>query len=235
MKVIPAIDLRDGACVQLVGGDYANERVRLTDVSAVAERWARAGFTTLHVVDLDAATGRGSNRALVEQLLESDVEVQVGGGVRDEAQIDAWLLRGAARVVVGTRAIEDAAWLERVAARFPERIVVAADVRGEHVVTRGWAAGSGVSYAELLARLAPLPLAGVLMTAVHVEGRLEGPDVALIRAARPLTKRALIASGGVAGVDDVTALAAAGADAVVVGMALYTGRLDAGALPTELK
>lgn len=233
MQVIPAIDVREGACVQLVGGDYARERVRLPDLEAVARRWRQAGFSRLHVVDLDAATGRGSNAEAIAPLLDGGVEVQVGGGVRDEAAVARWLERGAARVVVGTRAIEEPAWLERVAGRFPGRVVLAADVRGEGVVTRGWAQGSGLTYPELLARVAALPLAGVLMTAVHVEGRLEGPDLELVRAARPLVAGALIASGGVGGVEDVQALAEAGADAVVVGMALYTGRLQPAALKED--
>jgi phosphoribosylformimino-5-aminoimidazole carboxamide ribotide isomerase len=110
MKAIPAIDLREGACVQLVGGSYDDERVRLPDPLNVAEQWRAAGFSTFHVVDLDAATGRGSNASVIEQLIKGG-DVQVGGGVRDEATIERWLGLGAARVVVGTRGVEDQAWL----------------------------------------------------------------------------------------------------------------------------
>jgi phosphoribosylformimino-5-aminoimidazole carboxamide ribotide isomerase len=132
MIAIPAVDLRAGRCVQLVGGDYAQERVRLDNPVEVAREWVRTGFTRLHVVDLDAATGRGGNRALIRTLLhemrhEGRVEqgrttplpVQVGGGVRDAGDIEALLDDGAAAVVVGTRAVEDDHWREEMALRFP--------------------------------------------------------------------------------------------------------------------
>lgn len=234
MRALPAIDLRDGACVQLVGGDYGDERVRLTDVVQVCTRWRDAGLTHQHVVDLDAATGRGSNRGVLELLARvPGVRLQVGGGVRDEGAVEALLALGAEKVVVGTRAIEDAPWLERTAARFPGRLVVAADVRGEMVVTRGWAGSSGLALGALLARLAGLPLAGVLVTAVHVEGQLQGADVPLVLKAVAATEHPLIASGGITTLDDLYALAHAGAHAAVIGMALYTGRLDATQLAQE--
>jgi phosphoribosylformimino-5-aminoimidazole carboxamide ribotide isomerase len=232
MKAIPAIDLREGACVQLVGGSYDNERVRLPDPLQVAERWRAAGFTSLHVVDLDAATGRGSNAFIIEQLLKTG-EAQVGGGVRDEATIERWLGLGAARVVVGTRGVEEPAWLERVATRFPQRVVLAADVRGRAVVTRGWEKETSLDVRGLLSRVASLPLAGVLVTAVHVEGQLLGTDVALFRDVVAATRLPVIASGGVTTPDDLRSLHTTGCHAAVIGMALYTGRLDAPAIAQE--
>jgi phosphoribosylformimino-5-aminoimidazole carboxamide ribotide isomerase len=226
MKAIPAIDLREGACVQLVGGSYDDERVRLPDPLQVAERWRSAGFSTLHVVDLDAATGRGSNAATIERLLQG-ADVQVGGGVRDEATIERWLGLGAARVVVGTRGVEEPAWLERMAARFPKRVVLAADVRGRAVVTRGWATETPLNVRDLLTRVEALPLAGVLVTAVHVEGRLEGTDAELFRDVVAATALPIIASGGVTTAEDLRSLQTSGCRAAVIGMALYTGRLDA--------
>lgn len=226
MKAIPAIDLREGACVQLVGGSYDDERVRLPDPLQVADRWRAAGFSSLHVVDLDAATGRGSNAATIERLLQG-ADVQVGGGVRDEATIERWLGLGAARVVVGTRGVEEPAWLERMAARFPRRVVLAADVRGRAVVTRGWATETPLNVRDLLTRVEALPLAGVLVTAVHVEGRLEGTDADLFRDVVAATALPIIASGGVTTAEDLRALQASGCRAAVIGMALYTGRLDA--------
>lgn len=123
MQVIPAIDLRDGACVQLVGGSYTDERVRIANPLAVAENWARLGFGRIHLVDLDAATGRGSNREIVRTILDARVtkQVQCGGGVRDLAMIDELLAMGTSEVVLGTRAIEDRTWLEDVVARYPEQ------------------------------------------------------------------------------------------------------------------
>jgi len=236
MKLIPAIDVREGACVQLVGGDYANERVRLTDVGAVAAKWRAAGFSSLHLVDLDAATGRGDNRALLTQVIAgAGIPAQVGGGVRDEASIAAWLSAGAARVVIGTRAIENFEWLSQMAAKYPAKLVIAADVRGTEVVTHGWSKGSGVGLQALLEKLSALPLAGVLVTAVHVEGQLGGTDLTVMALARKATKLPVIASGGVTSVEDLKSLDALGIDGAVVGMALYTGRLDAAAIPQEYK
>lgn len=238
MIALPAIDLRDGACVQLVGGEYAAERVRLPDPLAVADRWRRAGFAELHVVDLDAATGRGDNLEIVAELAAGGVDaglvVQVGGGVRDERRIERLVDAGADRVVVGTRALEDPAWLRRVAVAFPGRIVLAADVRNRDVVVAGWSRPTGRSIEEVLRDVLDLPLAGVLVTAVHVEGRMEGPDLALVRdvvaaaAAIPVQ-----ASGGVARLEDLRALDAAGAGRAVIGMALYTGLLDPEAAAKE--
>ena len=126
-----AVDLRGGACVQLVGGEYTQERVRLEDPVGVARDWTRFGFRRLHVVDLDAATGRGSNGGLVREILRDiSAHVQVGGGVRHSAQVEELLADGAGAVVVGTRALEDADWLERVATAWPNEVLVAAERRG---------------------------------------------------------------------------------------------------------
>jgi phosphoribosylformimino-5-aminoimidazole carboxamide ribotide isomerase len=230
----PAIDVRAGACVQLVGGSYADERVRVTDPLAAADRWQAAGFDCLHVVDLDAATGRGSNADVILRLAAlRGVRVQVGGGIRDAAAVARLLDAGAERIVVGTRAVEDPAWLETIATRLPGAVVVAADVRRDRVVTRGWSEGSGVTLVALLERLDALPIAGVLVTAVHREGRQQGPDLAVTRRAARATRHPLIASGGVASLDDLSDLATAGAAEAVLGMALYTGTLDARAVARE--
>jgi phosphoribosylformimino-5-aminoimidazole carboxamide ribotide isomerase len=236
VRVIPAIDLREGACVQLVGGDYAAERIRLADPLAVARRWAEAGFDLLHVVDLDAATGRGSNDAVVARLLASTpARVQLGGGIRDDAAIARAIARGAERVVVGTRALEDPGWLAQAATRFPGRIVLAADVRDGRVAAHGWARTLDTSAADVAAATASLPLAALLVTAVDREGRLQGPDLALVRGVAARAAVPVIASGGIAGVRDLDALAAAGAAAAVVGMALYTGTLDPVSLTEEYR
>ncbi|MBM4185728.1 MAG: 1-(5-phosphoribosyl)-5-[(5-phosphoribosylamino)methylideneamino] imidazole-4-carboxamide isomerase [Gemmatimonadetes bacterium] len=227
MIAVPALDLREGACVQLVGGDYDAERVRLPDPVAVAERWARSGFSHLHLVDLDRATGRGDNDGTVTAVLSLRRQrVQVGGGVASASRIEALLAAGADTVVVGTKAVEDADWLAAVAARWPGRLVVAADVRQREVVTRGWGHGAGVAVDHFLARIDPLPLAGVLVTAVHREGRLEGPDHAVIEEAVRTSRHPIHASGGIGTIEDLRALAAVGAARAVIGMALYTDRID---------
>lgn len=234
MIAVPAIDLREGACVQLVGGSYAAERVRLADPARVARRWADAGFARLHLVDLDAATGRGDNAAVLQSVLASaSAATQVGGGVRDEARLDAWLAAGAARVVVGTRAILDPDWLAETAPRRPGRLVIAADVRAGQVVTHGWTVAQPRTLEAFLSRLDPLPLAGVLVTAIDREGRLEGADTGLVARAAGATRHPVFASGGISTRHDLEALALAGAAEAVIGMALYTGALDARAIAQE--
>ena len=228
MQVIPAIDLREGACVQLVGGSYADERVRVVNPLAVAENWSRLGFGRIHVIDLDAATGRGSNRETVRTILDGRAEkqVQCGGGVRNLATITELFAAGASEVVLGTRAIEDHPWLDDIVLRYPNRIIVAADTRGRQLVTRGWSETDGRNVIDFIEKLSSLPLAAILVTAVDREGRLEGPDVALMREIALRSKAPLQASGGVRNVDDLRALAEVGVSATIIGMALYTGMLD---------
>src|SRR5690606_18504495 len=197
MIAIPAVDLRDGACVQLVGGDYGAERVRLDDPVAVAAGWEAAGFAALHVVDLDAAVGAGDNRAVIERVIAAvGVPVQVGGGVRDAGAIDQLLSIGAERVVVGTRALAEPASLHGEAHRVPGRVVVAVDVRGRDVLPHGWKRVLPDPFERVLQRLALLLLSGVLVTAVHQEGRLTGPDVAISREAAERVPLPVYASGG---------------------------------------
>jgi phosphoribosylformimino-5-aminoimidazole carboxamide ribotide isomerase len=228
MIVAPAVDLRGGRCVQLVGGRPEEERVSLPDPLAVAERWWANGFHLLHLVDLDAALGSGDNLPLLRGLLVGTPAVtQVGGGVRDTARADLLLEAGADRVIVGTRAIDDPAWLTQLAHRHPGRVVVAADTRDGKVLRKGWTEAAELPITELLDRIAPLPLAGVLTTDVGREGRMEGMDRKTM--ARTLEWRAhpVWASGGVSSEDDLEWLEQHGAEGAVLGMALYTGALDA--------
>ena len=234
MIVIPAVDLRDGACVQLVGGDYAEERVRLDDPYSVAREWARVGLTRLHIVDLDAATGRGDNAGVIRDILrDSSVPVQVGGGVREESRIERLLDDGATYVVVGTRAVEDEDWRVEMANRFPGQLIVAADVRERLVVTRGWAETSRLNVIDFMEELNRLPLAGVLVTAVHLEGRMEGTDLPLMEEVAEASAWPVYASGGVTSLDDMRTLEHRGLAGAVLGMALYTGVLDPRRLAEE--
>ena len=227
MIAIPAVDLREGACVQLVGGDYTNERVRLTDPVGVAREWARYGFRRLHVVDLDAATGRGSNGDIVAELMrDTSAELQVGGGVRSSTQVDELLAAGARAVVVGTRALEDGDWLARLATAYPNEIIVAADVRDRRVVTRGWTRTLPREIVDVTEELSTLPLAGLLVTAVHREGRMQGADLFLMEDVVEAASFPVYASGGIASMNDLRALDDRGVSAAILGMALYTGALD---------
>jgi phosphoribosylformimino-5-aminoimidazole carboxamide ribotide isomerase len=229
-----AIDVRGGRVVQLVGGRPEEERISRPDPAAVAVEWVAAGFAALHVVDLDAAFGVGHNRVEIEALIRAvSVPVQVGGGVRDDEIADQLLAMGAWRVVAGTRAVDDPDWLGALAGRLPERVVVAADVRGDEVVTRGWTEGAGLSPETLLHRLDALALGGVLVTDVSREGRMVGADVERFGALAEATRHPLIASGGIATVEDLRALADRRIAGAVLGMSLYTGGLDARAVARE--
>lgn len=228
MRVIPAVDLREGACVQLVGGDYAAEAVRLADPLAVAAHWQEIGFKALHVVDLDAATRRGENSSIVEALARLDgLEIQAGGGVRDAAHVQRLLDAGAARVVVGTRALLEPDWLAELAGRFPQQVVLAADVQGQQLTTHGWTRVLPLALVDALSMWDALPLAGLLVTSVQLEGRMQGPDVATLERVRSGTRHVVFASGGIGSNLDLERLEGIGMDAAIVGMGLYTGAIDA--------
>lgn len=227
MIAIPAVDLRDGACVQLVGGSYTDERIRLDNPVEVARSWEHFGFSRLHVVDLDAATGRGSNLALVRSILsEADVPVQVGGGVRSGDLVEELLEAGATNVIVGTRALEEMEWLAGLAASHPGEIIVACDVRERRVTTRGWVRTLPLDILDAVNELNSLPLAGLLVTAVHREGQMQGTDLPLMEDVAESSEFPVYASGGVASMQDLRALEHRGIAGVVIGMALYTGVLD---------
>jgi phosphoribosylformimino-5-aminoimidazole carboxamide ribotide isomerase len=213
--------------VQLVGGSYADERVRLENPLAVARQWTASGFTRIHVVDLDAATGRGSNAAIVNELLQDgSFDVQVGGGIRTADRIDELFAAGALRVVVGTRAIEDITWLSEMASAHPGTLVVAADVRERMVLTRGWSKTSQREIVSFVEELADVPLGGLLVTAVHREGLMNGADVRLMEDVVRASRVPVLASGGIASRRDLDDLADVGVAGAIIGMALYTGALD---------
>lgn len=227
MIAIPAVDLRDGACVQLVGGSFAQEKVRIENPVDVARSWEHYGFHRLHVVDLDAATGRGSNLPVVRSLLfDSGIPIQVGGGVRSGELVEELLEAGAARVIVGTRAIEEPEWIIELAARHPGEIIVACDVRERRVTTRGWAHTLPLDILDVLEELNSLPLAGLLVTAVHREGQMQGTDLPLMEDVAEASNFPVYASGGITTMQDLRALEHRGLAGVVIGMALYTGALD---------
>jgi phosphoribosylformimino-5-aminoimidazole carboxamide ribotide isomerase len=185
-------------------------------------------------VDLDAALDRGDNLALVERIAaEAPGDLQVGGGIRDEDRAQALLEAGADRVIVGTRAVEDRAWLAALADRFPGCVVVAADVRDGQVLRRGWREATDFEIGQFLDSVAEIPLAGVLCTDVGREGRVQGVDRAGIAAVVAATQHSVWISGGVSTVEELRYLKEVGAEGAVLGMALYTGALDADAVAEE--
>jgi phosphoribosyl isomerase A len=236
MIVVPAIDLRDGCCVQLRGGDYADELVRVADPVGVARAWRDRGAAELHVVDLDAATGRGRNAEVVAGICALEgVDVHVGGGLRDERRVTEALDGGARSTLVSTRAVTDPTWLAALAERHPDRVSLAVDARGGQVTTDGWRADGARPAVDVVTAASGLPLFQVVVTCVDVEGSRAGPDLELAAAAREATAQRLGYAGGVGRSADLAALQAAGVDAAVVGTALYTGALAFEGLIEELQ
>ncbi|GMV08464.1 MAG TPA: 1-(5-phosphoribosyl)-5-[(5-phosphoribosylamino)methylideneamino] imidazole-4-carboxamide isomerase [Gemmatimonadaceae bacterium] len=234
MIAIPAVDLREGACVQLVGGEYAEERVRLDDPLAVAREWARLGFARLHVVDLDAALEKGSNLPLIREMLREQLaEVQVGGGLRTTDAVRDILDDGARCAIVGTRALEDLDWLAELAHDNPGQVIVAADVRDRRVTTRGWQRTLPRNVLDMVEEMSGLPLAALLVTAVHREGQLQGTDLPLMEDVVEAAAFPVFAAGGVSSTGDLYALQDRGVAGAVIGMALYTGAIDPRAIVEE--
>jgi phosphoribosylformimino-5-aminoimidazole carboxamide ribotide isomerase len=227
MIAIPALDLRGGACVQLAVGSYDQELIRIPDPVGVALAWRQYGFRHLHVVDLDAVAGRGANTPEIQAILgATDVEVQLGGGIRTRDLIQRSLDDGAQRVIIGTRALEDPDWLAEMSSVFPGSIVVAADVRGRRILSHGWTRTHPKLVLDLIEELNGLPLAGVLVTAVHREEAMHGTDLPLMEDVAETAEFPVFASGGLGSVNDLRALADRGVAAAVIGMALYSGAMD---------
>ena len=227
MIAVPAVDLRGGRCVQLVGGDPDREPVSLPDPVAVARKWRALGFRSLHVVDLDGALEAGENRPVIARIAaEAPGDLQVGGGIRNGEAAEAVIASGADRIIVGTRAISDPAWLEALSARHARRVIVAADTRDGIVLERGWSRTTGLPVGRLLDRLAPLPLAGILWTDVGREGRARGIDRSAAADVLSAAAHPVWVSGGVTTTDELRFLSEAGAAGAVLGMALYTRVLE---------
>jgi phosphoribosylformimino-5-aminoimidazole carboxamide ribotide isomerase len=229
--IFPAIDLKDGKVVRLAEGDMARATIYADDPAAQARLFSGAGADWLHVVDLDGAfAGASVNGAAVERILTAfPGRVQLGGGIRDMAAVERCISRGVARVVLGTAAIERPVLVREAAAAFPGRIVVAVDARGGLVAVRGWAEVSTLSVVELALRFADAGVAALLFTDVGRDGMLKGVNLeATLELARQVPLP-VIASGGVAGPDDIAALRASaheGIAGVICGRALYDGRLS---------
>jgi phosphoribosylformimino-5-aminoimidazole carboxamide ribotide isomerase len=230
MRIVPALDLRDGRVVRLgEHGDFGHERAFADGpeaVLALARRYVEAGARRLHVVDLDAARGSGDNRALIGRLVAAaGVEVQVSGGVRSADAAARWLAAGAAAVVMGTAAVRDPALLAEVAAAHPGRVLAALDVRAGRPAVTGWNERAELTVSATLAAWAPAPLAGVVLTSVDRDGTLAGPDGSLLAEVTALTDRPVTYSGGIGTVADLRMVAAAGAAAVILGRSLLEGRI----------
>jgi phosphoribosylformimino-5-aminoimidazole carboxamide ribotide isomerase len=227
MIAIPALDLRSGACVQLAAGSYDQEVIRIPDPVGVAVAWRQYGFHHLHVVDLDGVAGRGNNGPEIQAILgATDAEVQVGGGVRSREAIEESLANGAHRVIIGTRALEDPEWLMEMSELFPGQIIVAADVRDRKILSHGWTRTQPKFVLDLVNELGGLPLAGVLVTAVHREEAMRGTDLPLMEDVVEAADFPVFAGGGLGTLNHLRALADCGVAAAVIGIALYSGAID---------
>jgi phosphoribosylformimino-5-aminoimidazole carboxamide ribotide isomerase len=225
MIAIPAIDLRRGRCVRLFRGDPSDETVYDSDPVDTARRFEQEGARRLHIVDLDAALGTGSNREIVVRIVRAvAVPVQVGGGLRTLDDVEGVLEDGAARAILGTRAALDPGFVSEAVALAADRIVVAVDVRDDRVMVRGWQE-AGPRVADAFPALTDAGAVRFLVTSIDRDGTMDGPDLALYERAMGLTDRPIIASGGVRKADDVYALRDLGLEAAVVGKALYSGTL----------
>ena len=227
MIAIPSLDLRDGVCVQLAAGSYDEEVIRIPDVVGVQLAWQRYGFHHLHITDLDAMTGRGSNSDLIHTILsQTESEVQIGGGVRTREAILELLNEGARRVVIGHRALEEPDWLAEMSTLFPGSIVVAVDVRDRKVLAQGWARARPILVLDLIDELNRLPLAGLLVYAAPSEDMSGGAHLSLLEDAVEAADYPLLAAGNFTGLGELRAIADRGVSAAIIGVALYTGAVD---------
>ncbi|WP_345479616.1 bifunctional 1-(5-phosphoribosyl)-5-((5-phosphoribosylamino)methylideneamino)imidazole-4-carboxamide isomerase/phosphoribosylanthranilate isomerase PriA [Amnibacterium soli] len=226
LVLLPAVDVAGGQAVRLVQGEAGSE-TGYGDPIEAARDWASQGASWIHLVDLDAAFGRGSNAGVIQAVIDSveDVRVELSGGIRDDASLEAALATGAQRVNIGTAALEDPAWTERVIALYGDRIAVGLDVRGTTLAARGWTREGGDLW-EVLERLEQAGCARYVVTDVAKDGTLAGPNLELLGEVLERTGKPVVASGGISSVDDLRALRSltdAGLEGAIVGKALYTG------------
>jgi 1-(5-phosphoribosyl)-5-[(5-phosphoribosylamino)methylideneamino] imidazole-4-carboxamide isomerase/N-(5'phosphoribosyl)anthranilate isomerase len=225
LVLLPAVDVADGQAVRLVQGEAGSETSYGAPLDA-ALAWQEGGAEWVHLVDLDAAFGRGSNRELIAEVVgRLDVAVELSGGIRDDASLEAALATGCARVNIGTAALEQPDWVRTAIAKHGDRIAVGLDVRGTTLSARGWTQDGGELF-EVLKRLDDDGCARYVVTDVRRDGTLTGPNLDLLRDVCAATDRPVIASGGVSSLDDLRAIAglvSVGVEGAIVGKALYAG------------
>ena len=225
LELLPAVDVKDGRAVRLVQGELAKESIYGAPLE-VAFEFQAAGAEWQHLVDLDAAFGRGSNAALLAEVVGAlDIKVELSGGIRDDESLRRALATGCARVNLGTAALEDPQWTARVIAEFGDRIAVGLDVRGHVLAARGWTKEGGDLF-ETLARLDKDGCARYVVTDVTKDGTLAGPNLELLQSVCAATNKPVVASGGISSLVDIQALCdlnATGVEGAIVGKALYAG------------
>jgi phosphoribosylformimino-5-aminoimidazole carboxamide ribotide isomerase len=228
MQIWPAIDLRGGKCVRLQQGDYSRETVFGENPVEMARHWIAEGAQYLHLVDLDGArAGQPVNLDSIAAIRAAvDVPCELGGGIREETHIRQLLDLGIDRLVIGTRALQEPSWLEAMADRFPDRLVLGIDARDGRVATHGWLETSDVAATELAAQLSGYPLAAIVFTDIATDGMLSGPNLPALAAMRAATARPIVASGGIATAEHVAAVAQLKVAGCIIGRALYEGTIQ---------
>ena len=232
MILFPAIDLKDGVCVRLEQGDMARATIFHRDPAEQAYAFERAGFEYLHVVDLDGAfAGKPVNANAVERILEAtNIPVQLGGGIRDMATLEGWLDKGVNRAIIGTAAVRDPVFVREAAALDPARVAVALDARNGLAAVKGWSENSEMSALDIARRFEDVGVAAIIYTDIERDGMLQGLNLDVTIALADAISIPVIASGGLASLDDIRALLeprASKLEGAIVGRALYDGRLDA--------
>lgn len=226
MRIWPAIDLKDGKCVRLSQGDLKRETVYGSSPADMALRWTSEGATGLHVIDLDGAMGRPANiNAIASIAEETNVDLQVGGGIRDERAIEDLLALGIKRLIVSTLSISDPDWLAKMADRYPGLLLVSLDARNGKIAFDGWQRTSSISVMEHAAHVSQLPLAGLIYTNIDRAGMMSGPDFEAITDIRDRCQLPLTASAGVKTIEQLQQLRDTRVDGCVIGKALYDGHL----------
>ena len=225
LELLPAVDVSDGQAIRLVQGEAGSETSYGEPLAAALE-WQRQGAEWIHLVDIDAAFGRGNNGELLAEVIKRlDVRVELSGGIRDDASLRAALATGCTRVNLGTAAIEDPAWCAKAIAEHGDKIAVGLDVRGTTLAARGWTKEGGELF-ETLARLDSEGCSRYVVTDVTKDGTLKGPNVELLRSVCAATSAPVVASGGVSSIADLLALrdlVSLGVEGAIVGKALYAG------------
>ena len=227
MKVIAAIDIMEGNVVRLVKGNAANKVVYSSDPVETAKKWETDGADMLHIVDLDAAFSTGSNSELISRIANAvKVEVQVAGGVRTPEAADVMLAK-AAKVVIGTMAYNDQESIKKLAKKNADRVVISIDQKDGVVMVKGWKESTGIKVTDAISRFMAIGINEFLLTSVEHDGTLEGPDMHAIAEAVKSGAR-IIASGGIARVEDIVKVKSAGCSSVILGKAMYDGKISIG-------
>jgi phosphoribosylformimino-5-aminoimidazole carboxamide ribotide isomerase len=228
MKILPAIDLKDGQCVRLKKGDYSTAHKVAEDAVETARDFLAAGATLIHMVDLDGAKdGSHANYNVVERVIrETGAAVELGGGIRTMDDIAAVLALGVSRVIIGSAAVKNPALVREAVARYADKIAVGIDARGGTVRTEGWLSDSGQDYIAFARQMEAYGVQTIIFTDIDRDGMLEGPNFEQLSALRQAVSCGIVASGGVSTLADIARLRALGIDAAIAGKAVYTGALD---------